>query len=179
MDMRDALAKLYPAVRGEYCWLASEVLKRIDQYKPLNMKRHADFDKLFQAGLAAVGIADPEEEYRKILKARIAVDSKVLLKTSETLSLVVDVVKELGMLPCTMDELHGHLTKHNNAGVYIPANGAALGKYINTNMSILKGMGIAVFILSIKKIFLVWWVNELLAHQKDFRTSRYRAPVSS
>ena len=144
MDMKKALDELYPTVRGEYCWLAAEILKRIDQYKPLSKKRHADFDKLFQAGLAAMGIADPEQEYRKILKTRIARDSEVLLKTRDTLMLIVDEVKEQGMFACSMEDFHRLITQRNATGTYIPSNAAALGKYLVANKSILNGMGIEI-----------------------------------
>lgn len=145
IELHKEFEKLYPAVRGELCWLASKCLAIIDNFKSVNLKRHADFDRLGQAYFAV--IAENPENYRQVLKHRIYADSIALLKNDTILDKFVEMVKQHGYWAFTMEEVRTTLVHClAGSGVYIPADAPAMGKFIIEHKKLIAGAGVEFFI---------------------------------
>ena len=140
-DLWKEINNVYPMVRGELCWLASEILKIIDEYEPVNIKRHADFDKLGQAYCKI--ILDNPDEYKNIISNRVVSDAINRVGADEVVSEIVSLVKEKVFYIFTMQDLLNELKKFIDIAEY-KLTPSSLSKKIDKNIKLFTDLGITV-----------------------------------
>ena len=106
-DLLKKIEKLYPAVRGELCWLASKVLGIKDDFSATNQKRHGDFDKIGQA-VCEIVYKRPFF-YREVIDYRIKADNSAIIQNDVIVTTFVKLVKKMNVLYFTMSELKAEL----------------------------------------------------------------------
>ncbi len=140
-DLWKEIYDLYPMVRGELCWLASEILKIIDDYEPVNIKRHADFDKLGQAYSKIV--IDNPDEYKNIISNRVVSDAFNRVGADEVMTVIVSIVKEKSFYIFTMQDLLTELHLFIDITEY-KLTPSSLSKKIEKNIKLITDLGITV-----------------------------------
>ena len=106
-DLLKKIEKLYPAVRGELCWLASKVLEIKDDFSATNQKRHGDFDKIGQA-VCEIVYKRPFF-YREVIDYRIKADNSAIIQNDVIVTTFLKLVKKMNVLYFTMSELKAEL----------------------------------------------------------------------
>ncbi len=107
-DLLKKVNKLYPAVRGELCNLASKVLDIKDDFSATSQKRHGDFDKIGQAVCEIV--YKDQRFYKEVIDYRIKADNTAIIQNDAVVNTFVKLMKKKGILYFTMSELKTELT---------------------------------------------------------------------
>ena len=142
-DMDSRLGALYPKVRGELCWMASEILKRINSFSAIGIKRHGDFDKLGQA-YCSIFLGN-EKIYTQIMKYRCTVDALARLQTNPAISSFIHLVQNKNMTIMTMTDLYSEISSHYGQSIVNGKTPASLSKELQSCTSLLNAIGISIF----------------------------------
>ncbi len=137
------LNRLYPAVRGELCNMMTKCLTIRDTFKPLNIKRYADFDKLGQAFCQVA--FDDSELYKKIILDRAAKDKMVLVKSDDVVDEFANYVKNKNIVCFTMSELKSELMNQTENPAVTAILPNHLSNRIHSAKDFLKMNGVHVF----------------------------------
>lgn len=136
IDIKNRLNEIYPGMRGELCNIASVVLRNIDRYSPTGQRRHADFDRLGQAYLEAVG--EKAFFYTTIIDEISRRNSLFIIYDDENLFKFTNLVYERKMTAFTMNEMLAMLEISS-------ANASSLSRHVDRNREHLEKCGIYVF----------------------------------
>lgn len=128
-EVNQNLNTLYPAVRGELCYLASQVLPIMGNYAALGMKRHGDFDKLGQAYCEVTGLG--AEYYKTIMEERIKDDTIAQIRDDSLEGILAKVVLEKGHLVGTPTEILSLMRQNPAMEKFCRTNEARLGMTLN------------------------------------------------